>query len=282
MIQIPAFKTKSELFAFLRENEKIIITAKKSEMKRADGVFSSLYFDAEPEKILEIATKAITRTQKIVEGKGEMPVTFPADLVINTTNIMDSHSDVHFPNLWNKSLKENKSILLLQEHQMTFDHIISQKIAATVQMMSWKDLGYKLDGETQALVFSTIIDSTRNPYMADQYWKGYVTNHSVGMRYVTISLAMNSESKWDEEYKATWDKYIDQIVNKDVVEEQGYFYAVTEAKIVEGSAVPLGSNFVTPTISIGKDLTLPEAVKDTPEEPPIDWSKIAKLINLKN
>ena len=81
------------------------------------------------------------------------------------------------------------------------------------------------------------------------------------MRYVKIDLAMNSESPADAKEKAAWDKYINKIVNKEKAIEQGYFWAVTEAKVIEGSAVPLGSNFATPTISVG------EPVKATPIEP---------------
>jgi hypothetical protein len=57
--------------------------------------------------------------------------------------------------------------------------------------------------------------------MFNQYAKGYVKEHSVGMRYVK-ELAVNSDSKYDAEEKAIWDKYIDEIVNK-VAEEQSYF-----------------------------------------------------------
>jgi hypothetical protein len=55
--------------------------------------------------------------------------------------------------------------------------------------------------------------------------------------------------------KAIWDKYIDEIVNKEAAEEQSYFWAVSQTKAIEGSAVVKGSNFYTPTIS--------KAVKDT-------------------
>ena len=79
------------------------------------------------------------------------------------------------------------------------------------------------------------------------------------MRYVKLELAINSESKWDAEEKAVWDKYYPEIVNKEQADERGYFWAVTEAKIVEGSAVVKGSNYATPTISV-------EAVKDTTTE----------------
>jgi predicted methyltransferase len=94
------------------------------------------------------------------------------------------------------------------------------------------------------------------------------------MRYVKLELAVNSESKWDVEEKAVWDKYYNEIANKEVADERGYFWVVSEAKIVEGSAVVKGSNFATPTISV-------EAVKDTPTEqtePLKDTQKEQKLL----
>jgi hypothetical protein len=72
--------------------------------------------------------------------------------------------------------------------------------------------------------------------MFNQYAKGYVKEHSVGMRYVKLELAVNSDSKYEQEEKAIWDKYIDEIVNKVQIEEQSY-WAVSEAKAIEGSAV---------------------------------------------
>jgi len=86
--------------------------------------------------------------------------------------------------------------------------------------------------------------------MFDQYAKGFVKNHSVGMRYVKLDLALNSDSKFDQEEKEVWDKHIDSVVNKQDAEDQGYFWAVSEAKIIEGSAVPVGSNQITPVLNI--------------------------------
>ena len=68
------------------------------------------------------------------------------------------------------------------------------------------------------------------------------------MRYVSFDLAINSEAEWDKEEKALWDKYYPVIANKELADERGYFWAVTEAKIVEGSAVVMGSNSATPTL----------------------------------
>jgi hypothetical protein len=144
--------------------------------------------------------------------------------------------------------------------------------------MQWSDLGLNLKGDTEALIFNATISKQRNPYMFEQYAKGYVKEHSVGMRYVKLELAINSDNKWDVEEKEVWDKYYPEIANKEVADERGYFWAVTEAKIVEGSAVVKGSNYATPTISI-------EAVKDTPiiTEPLKDTQKeeqqIKELLN---
>jgi hypothetical protein len=37
--------------------------------------------------------------------------------------------------------------------------------------------------DTEALVFNVEIDKDRNDFMFNQYAKGYVKEHSVGMRY---------------------------------------------------------------------------------------------------
>jgi hypothetical protein len=237
------FANKEELFAALRENKSILIAQKKMITKEADSTINVVEVESnsevnKAENNMENATKLI------------------AKLAINTTNIMDSHSDVHLKGIWNKSVKEQKNILLLQEHQMKFGSIISDKVVPSVKKMTWKKLGFDFEGSTEVLMFDAEIEKDRNEFMFNQYKKGYVKEHSVGMRYVKIDLAINSDSKYDEVEKAIYDKYIDQVVNKEVAEMQGYFFAVTEAKVVEGSAVVKGSNFATPTISI-------EAVKDT-------------------
>jgi hypothetical protein len=40
------------------------------------------------------------------------------------------------------------------------------------------------------------------------------------------------------------------IANQTKADECGYFFAVTEARVIEGSAVVRGSNIATPTISV--------------------------------
>lgn len=268
---IPEFKTKEELYKYLRENKNLLITQKKSVIKHGDAVCA---VDFELDDKAEIYTpKAYAATTPTDYTK------LKAKLVINTTNLMDSHSDVHIPGLWKKNLQESKDKYLLKEHQLRFENIISDDIKAFTQKMTWKDLGYKFEGETEALIFDTEIEKDRNEYMAEQYAKGRVKQHSVGMIYVKLFLCINSESKFDKEEKANWDKYFPLVANKEKAEEQGYFWAVTEAKCIEGSAVPLGSNYATPTISI-EPVGTTQSTNEEPEEPTksLDCGKIAEAI----
>jgi len=240
-MKIPDFETKKERLAFLKENKQKLIAAKKDEIKRGDGVpFTQAAME------IETIDKAEAGQDDILQVKA----------VINTTNLLDSHMDVHLPGIWDKSLKENKMIMHIQEHKMEFEKIIAdgKDLKVTLEEIKWKDLGWNFEGKTQALVFTSKIRKDRNPYMEEQYRKNRVNNHSVGMRYVRLLLAMN-----DEEYAAefdAWEKYYPEVANKERADELGYFWVVKEAKIIEGSAVPLGSNPATPTLDI----------KDAPEE----------------
>ena len=242
------FNDKEEMFKALRENKNALIAQKKMITKQADTVLYIPVIEDSKGEVVKADTVDISTINKL-----------QMDLAINTTKIMDSHSDVHFNGLWNKSLKEQKSLYLLQEHKMQFSNIITDDVKASAKEMTWKELGADYPGNTQVLLFKVNVSKERNGFMFEQYAKGYVKNHSVGMRYVKLDLAMDSDSKYDKEEKEVWDKYIDEIVNKEQAEAQGYFWAVREAKIIEGSAVPVGSNTITPTINTETK----EAVIDT-------------------
>lgn len=100
----------------------------------------------------------------------------------------------------------------------------------------------------EVLVYEVVVKRERNEEMFKQYLNGWVLNHSVGMRYVKLLFCYNSDEPSDSQNKENFDKYYDQIVNKDDVGE--YFWAILEAKNIEGSAVVKGSNFLTPVLSI--------------------------------
>jgi hypothetical protein len=168
-------------------------------------------------------------------------------------------------------------IMHLQEHKMDFKSIISdgKDLKVSAKDMTFKELGYKAEGNTQVLFFESTVKRDRNLYMFKQYADGNVNNHSVGMRYVKLELAVNNED-YKEEF-AIWNKYIGNVSNKEDAKAQGYFWAVLEAKVIEGSAVPIGSNQVTPTIDIS------EAAKGTSktiEQPSEDTATVKDFINI--
>jgi hypothetical protein len=247
------FETQEELFKALKDNKKELISLKKSITKQADAV-SFGYSDVDvPGEVVKEET-----------SDNQNPDILNVKVVINTTNFLDSHGDVHINGIWNKSVKDNVSFLHLQEHEREFDKVITDTAKGSVQSMTWKQLGLPYLGKTEALIFDSSIDKKRNEFMLNQYANGWVKNHSVGMRYVSIQMAINSSAEWDKEEKAIWDKYYPNIANKELADEKGYFWAVTEAKIIEGSAVVMGSNSATPTLN-----NKTEAVEDTTEPEPI-------------
>ena len=247
MIDYSKFSTKEEVIDYIIQNKSAMIALKKSEIKNADAI--SYVVPVYNQKGEEV--KASPKTSADLLKQDSIKV----NVVINTTKLMDSHRDVHINGIWKQSIKQQKSFLRLQEHESKFDKIISDTAKGSIKVMKWSDLGYDFEGETEALIFQSEIEKDRNPFMFEQYAKGYVKNHSVGMQYIKIEFAANDERYPTE--KAVWDKYYSEIANKDEAERIGYFWAVTEAKIIEGSAVVRGSNYATPTISVKENTDEP-------------------------
>jgi hypothetical protein len=118
--------------------------------------------------------------------------------------------------------------------------------------------------------------------MFNQYKQGFVNNHSVGMRYVKMELAINDKDY--EKEKNFYDKYISQVINKEDADKLGYFWVVTEAKVIEGSAVPMGSNPITPTTNIKSEPSLIDLINntDTQEKAADSTFSIIDAINKNN
>ena len=233
------FSTQEKAFKFLCENKKLIIAQKKAMIKEADSLPYFGTIESEKEVIKAVNYESL-KDSKIIKVVA----------VSNACNYYDSHGDVSIKGSWNRTAKNTKDGFHLQEHQMKFDKMISNNVKFTVESKTWKELGYPYDGETDCLVMYSEVDKEDNEYMFKQYIKGKVKNHSAGLRYVDVEFAINSEADWAKEEKAVWDKYYPSIVNKEDVDERGYFLAVKEQKIIENSAVLKGSNPATPTISV--------------------------------
>jgi hypothetical protein len=252
----------TEQLKWLYENRKELMVQRKSILKEADSV-SCISF-AVNEKGERMKAEDIPQETAKIKVK----------VIINTTGLMDSHFDVHIPGLWKKSLYESKIFYLVNQHRFNFDGILSDDVKAYTQDMSWKELDFaEFEGETQALVFDAVLDkdsywfeSAENRKLFNLYKSGKVRNHSVGMRYIKDFMCINSDAYPEE--KKNWDKYFPYVANKEYAEKMNFFFAVTEAKIIEGSAVVRGSNYATPTQEVTqiKDIdTEAESITPVPE-----------------
>jgi hypothetical protein len=254
-LAIPDFVDKAKLIDWLIANKSTLIQQKKSAVKYADSISYVVgYVDEKTDTVIKAETIPAEATKIKVRS------------IVNTTKLFDSHGDVHIDQLWNKSIKDNRDNYLVQEHEFNFKGIISDNVKVFTKQIPWHDLGFNYEGNTQALIYDSIVERKSawplGTDMFEMYRTGKVKNHSVGMRYVKIELAVNDD-RYEKEF-GVWEKYFDEIVNKDEVLEVGYFWAVTEAKNIEGSAVVRGSNWATPTQSIQQ--VKAEPVKATPKK----------------
>lgn len=256
--------TREEEILNVWKNRELIISKKTNAIKHADVIALKSNISALIDKDVNQTTKDANVEVQVVD-----PTILRAKLVINTTNIIDSHMDCHFPSIWKKSLQETKQLLLLQEHDMEFEKIIADSLSddfkAYTKTLTFNELGYDYNGFTEALIFDVQIKKEVNEFMFNLYLKNRVNQHSVGMRYVKIFMCVDSTEPMYSSEKANWDKYYPLVANKDVADTKGYFWAVTEAKVIEGSAVVKGSNECTPVMEIETEKTNIEPLDNTQE-----------------
>ena len=225
------FASKKELYKHLKENKDFYKNQKKATTK----TFVINSFGLTPS------------SASVVKADDEDGNIIKRTIVANTTMLLDSHNDVHVDGLWKRTLNaKSERIEHLAEHNFNFENLISKETKVYTQEFEWQQLGAEYKGTTQALLMDTVIDKTINERFFNMYAKGLVEQHSVGMQYIQIELAIN-DSEMKEEYRE-FEKYIDLIGNKEQAIEQGFFFVVKEAKLKEVSAVLAGSNNITPTL----------------------------------
>lgn len=234
-----SFHEPELMYKSLIANKPGLISLKKSIVKESEGL-SCVLSDEETQKGLCTKANAAVDDPNITQ--------LATRVVGNTTKIMDSHRDMHVDDIWKRTLKASSVKLHLQEHKRDFDKVIDSMAKAYVKNMDISKINPNYSGATQALMLDSLVKESRNPLMFKQYKNGWVENHSVGMQYVDLVFCVNSEADYAKEEKDNWDKYYPMMLNKEAADETGYFWAVTEAKLIEVSAVLFGSNSFTPTI----------------------------------
>lgn len=260
---LPEFTTKSQLFDYLISNKQDLIDFAKKTVKYADSFGLSNFETTIVKDFNATAVSSDTDTE------------IKRTIIGNSYNWLDSHDDVHLDGCFAVSIEQNKANI-----QHLHDHVyqLMAKVGTPNNIyegaISWTQLGVNKAGYTQSLFMDSTIKKSMNQSIFDQYKAGEIQQHSVGMQYSKIFLAVNDPER-KEEY-AVWNQYIGMIGNRSKAEEKGYFWAVKEAKLIEISCVIAGSNELTPTLDPTKISQV-----NTTTDPPVKQSKtiIDYLIN---
>ena len=248
--------TLAEIKALLKtENKsgiKEIIEFKKAQFKTVATAFDSVQQQEKTGANKELSTSTDGDTDTMIKRT----------IIGNTYNWMDSHKDVHLDGTFSQSIKQRENkIWHLHDHEYKLTAKVGKPTKVYEKAVLWSDLGVDKTGFTTSLMMDTDIMKSMNEPIFIEYKDNTINQHSVGMYYVKMDLAVNDKDEV-EEFKV-WNQHIDKLGNKDEAEKNGYFWAVKEAKLIEISAVLEGSNSLTPTVE-AKDI---EPFKDTQIEP---------------
>ena len=230
------------------KNKRELIELKKTAVKHSDPSINIPLKDLEASK------------EVVINGYDGL-----CKVIANTYYWLDSHGDVHVKGCFSNTIKQNlKSIFHLDNHNS--ENGFRSKVGNVKNVaeipVKWKALGVEKDGETICVLGVSELISEYNKQVFDAYENGEVKQHSVGMIYVNIALAVNDEN-YPDEYKE-WLNVYPLLGNPEKAIERGYFWAIKEAKLKEYSCLLWdGSNTLTPT---AKDIE--PSICDTQKEEP--------------
>lgn len=231
------FSSKEKLFVELKANIDDIISLKRSSIQKSS------------EKGVAVNCKPLDVTKLGEQNKAVKLDENYYYIAVNTTLILDSHQDMHDNGIWNKSVKEQQGKnYLVEDHELEICKTIVRKehIEMLVLSIPFSLLGFKYEGNTQALVYKFPKNKVLKDYVREWLDSGDSIEASVRMQYVTMLLAMDSNAPEDETEKGNYDKYVSKIANKSDFEYIPYFFIIKEAKnISESSLVINASNHVT-------------------------------------
>lgn len=239
------FATKEEMFAAIVKNLDKIFEVKKKE------IFSC-------NKGLAVSLKSLNG----LKLNDEQKAAFKMDegyyyVVVNTTNILDSHTDLHLDGIWDDSVPEQQGkVYLCADHLVSLNTVIVKKeyIEILIVPISFAALGKDYKGNTQALVYKFPKDKVVNDAALKWLESGDEIQASVRMRYLDLEFAMDSNDPDYKKQKAAYDKYIKKVANIDDFEYVPYFFAIKKAEnVIESSLVIYGSNHVTGNLFDNED-----------------------------
>lgn len=285
-VLIPEFKSQKELFGYLKANRKEIIAQKCSmEIKSDDGdnepfTYGCLSLRA---KDLSFIGKSVTKSKAVKEELGEEEI--EVDVVANMAGWCDSYMDVLIPDCWKRTITEkgasNKQLIYhLKNHWANTDSVIGGNVSMSSKWIDLAQFNIESDlDQGQALIGTSTVKKKYDAKCFHLYSDDEIKQHSIGLRYIKIFLCMNSEEEMYQYEKENWDKYYKYVINKDKVDGRGYFWAVTEIKLLEYSAVLYGANELT-TVQATSKGGPSEDIRQDPPKGTLDYASLTEKLNL--
>jgi DNA-directed RNA polymerase subunit RPC12/RpoP len=256
VVRIPSFANQKDLFSYLRKNADKIIGQKKALPTITDDLDFGYSINQQVKTFSKKDNSSSAPDPQVADGE------LPVDIIANMSGWCDSYMDVMVKDNWNKSISDvgasgQKLIYHLKNHgtgyQYTTDSIIGKDPMLFVKMVDLSQFNFKSDiKKAQGLMMSSIVVREYDEKAYCLYRDKQIKQHSIGLQYIKIYLCINSTEEEDTMYKENWDKYYPQVINKDKVDSKGFFWAVTESRILEVSAVLFGANELTPVESQSK------------------------------
>lgn len=249
--------TKNLSIKEIYDSKKELIATKKQTPIFSDAISYNTIKGLKP----TIETKA--------EADSSNPNTLKVSLIGNTAMFCDSHMDVLGIGCFDKTVQERGNLVPhLVDHKHSLEAKLGKTLNVYTELINVKDFGIESDVlQTQVLKMDSELVRSWNQKVFQLYKDEAVDQHSIGMQYVKLELALN-DAEYKEEFEL-WNKVFPQIINKEFVENRGYFWYVTEIKLFEISAVLFGSNELTPTTAI-------ESTKEEVNQPLLNTDETTK------
>ncbi len=252
---------QEEYFKYLKANKALLIAEKQLEVKYTDSITHAPTLARREPK----APSTQKDDSSPIDGEG-IPERDSIDVTVvcNTAWFCDSQMDVLTDSSYTKSIKaKGTSIPHIADHKQSSTAHVGDVTAIYTKVMPLAELGLDQEGSTTALVMESTVRKDYNDDVYKFYANGKINQHSIGLRYNDMAVAINSKHEDYKEELAVWEEYYPKVINKDKVDERGYFWLIKEVDIIENSCVLFGSNSLTPTLSMKTDSGEATIIKDS-------------------
>lgn len=243
--------TKEEILKLSKTDKEALIANKAAELKFTDSLSC------------KVGTPQKESQSKASSLKPSAPGTLDVTIVCNSAWFLDSQLDVLTSASYSKSIAtKGTNIPHIADHRQSSIAHVGDVTKVYTKEIPLKELGLDSEGSTTSLIMESTVREDYNDDVYKFYKNGKINQHSIGLRYVDIKLAVNSKHENDKEEFAVWEEGYPNIINKELADKHGYFWLVKEVNVIENSCVLFGANSLTPTLAVKSD-TVTKATKLT-------------------